>query len=153
MKRKQLNSVKSEEFAKLLRRKQYPSKNRSKSFLLLPQKRGHFASEMSPNHKIKIRIGHLVGQVHLYFEAKYMSQKKRFLCSVKFLNLKFNVGGCYDISRDCFVCDVDGLYFFAVSLASSNESRNFEFSMNVTFLQLKSQNAQEPAHKQPKILV
>merc|ERR1719391_1978576 len=46
---------------------------------------------------------------------------------VKFLNLRFNVGGCYDIKTACFVCDVNGLYFFGTALASYNDSRNFEF--------------------------
>ena len=55
---------------------------------------------------------------------------------VKFLELQFNVGGGYDITRDRFVCDVNGSYFFAVTLVS-DEPTIYEFTMNVTLFLLK----------------
>ena len=75
--------------------------------------------------KMKIRHGILVGTTPGAFFLF-------ILRLVKFLNLRFNVGGCYDIKTACFVCDVNGLYFFGTALASYNDSRNFEFYMNVT---------------------
>ena len=50
---------------------------------------------------------------------------------VKFLEVEFNVGGGYDITRDRFVCDVNGSYFFTVTLVS-DEPTIYELTMNVT---------------------
>ena len=52
--------------------------------------------------------------------------------SVKFLCLLFNIGGGYDIHRNCFKCDVNGLYSFSCSLGTLNKGRNLSFYMNVT---------------------
>ena len=78
------------------------------------------------NHKENKRTVILVGKNMVFILLKsYL---------VKFLELEYNIGGGYDITRDRFVCDVNGSYFFAVTLVS-DEPTIYDFTMNVTLFQ------------------